>query len=63
MYRRYFTDVVKCMQTEMLELKKLIYLYIINYARMYMLCLSLSSYSDPVSMCFSLLASLRSFVR
>ena len=28
-----FTDVVKSMQTENIELKKLIYLYIINYAR------------------------------
>jgi AP-1 complex subunit beta-1 len=28
-----FTDVVKSMQTENLELKKLVYLYIINYAR------------------------------
>lgn len=28
-----FTDVVKSMQTDNIELKKLIYLYIINYAR------------------------------
>ena len=28
-----FTDVVKSMQTDNLELKKLVYLYIINYAR------------------------------
>ncbi len=28
-----FTDVVKSMQTDDIELKKLIYLYIINYAR------------------------------
>ncbi|CAG9460990.1 unnamed protein product [Pedinophyceae sp. YPF-701] len=28
-----FTDVVNCMQTEDLELKKLVYLYIINYAK------------------------------
>ena len=28
-----FTDVVNCMQTENLELKKLVYLYLINYAR------------------------------
>ncbi|KAF3650436.1 hypothetical protein FXO38_17166 [Capsicum annuum] len=28
-----FTDVVSCMQTEKLELKKLVYLYIINYAK------------------------------
>ncbi|XP_022720638.1 beta-adaptin-like protein B [Durio zibethinus] len=27
-----FTDVVNCMQTENLELKKLVYLYLINYA-------------------------------
>ena len=28
-----FTDVVNCMQTENLELKKLVYLYLINYAK------------------------------
>ncbi|KAM0945034.1 putative clathrin/coatomer adaptor, adaptin-like, armadillo-like helical, AP complex subunit beta [Dioscorea sansibarensis] len=28
-----FTDVVNCMQTENLELKKLVYLYLVNYAR------------------------------
>ncbi|KAL5997024.1 hypothetical protein ACLOJK_007950 [Asimina triloba] len=28
-----FTDVVNCMQTESLELKKLVYLYLINYAK------------------------------
>jgi AP-1 complex subunit beta-1 len=28
-----FTDVVKCMQTQNLELKKLVYLYIMNYAK------------------------------
>ena len=28
-----FTDVIKCMQTDNIELKKLVYLYIINYAR------------------------------
>lgn len=28
-----FTDVVRCMQTENLELKKLVYLYLINYAK------------------------------
>ncbi|VFQ82846.1 unnamed protein product [Cuscuta campestris] len=28
-----FTDVVNCMQTETLELKKLVYLYLINYAK------------------------------
>ena len=28
-----FTDVVNCMQTEDLELKKLVYLYLINYAK------------------------------
>lgn len=28
-----FTDVVNCIQTENLELKKLVYLYLINYAK------------------------------
>lgn len=28
-----FADVVNCMQTENLELKKLVYLYLINYAK------------------------------
>lgn len=28
-----FTDVVNCMQTENMELKKLVYLYLINYAK------------------------------
>ncbi|CAM9847346.1 unnamed protein product, partial [Discosporangium mesarthrocarpum] len=28
-----FTDVVNCMQTENIELKKLVYLYLINYAK------------------------------
>jgi len=28
-----FTDVVNCMMTENLELKKLVYLYLINYAK------------------------------
>jgi len=28
-----FTDVLKCVETEDLELKKLVYLYIINYAK------------------------------
>lgn len=28
-----FTDVVKCMNTQNLELKKLVYLYIMNYAK------------------------------
>ena len=28
-----FPNVVKCIQTENLELKKLVYLYVINYAR------------------------------
>lgn len=28
-----FTDVLNCMQTENLELKKLVYLYLINYAK------------------------------
>lgn len=28
-----FTDVVNCVQTDNLELKKLVYLYIINYAK------------------------------
>uniref|UniRef100_A0A7N0VFT3 Beta-adaptin-like protein n=1 Tax=Kalanchoe fedtschenkoi TaxID=63787 RepID=A0A7N0VFT3_KALFE len=28
-----FTDVVNCMQTETMELKKLVYLYLINYAK------------------------------
>jgi AP-1 complex subunit beta-1 len=28
-----FTDVVNCMQTDNLELKKLVYLYLINYAK------------------------------
>ncbi|XP_058008909.1 beta-adaptin-like protein C [Hevea brasiliensis] len=28
-----FTDVVNCMQTEILELKTLVYLYLINYAK------------------------------
>ncbi len=28
-----FTDVIKCMQTDNIEIKKLVYLYIINYAR------------------------------
>lgn len=28
-----FPDVVKCIQTDNLELKKLVYLYVINYAR------------------------------
>ena len=28
-----FTDVVNCMQTENLELKKLVYLYLMNYAK------------------------------
>ncbi|KAF3630347.1 hypothetical protein FXO38_27204 [Capsicum annuum] len=28
-----FTDVVNCMQTENVELKKLVYLYLINYAK------------------------------
>ena len=28
-----FADVVNCMQTNDLELKKLVYLYVINYAR------------------------------
>eukprot|EP00959_Pyramimonas_sp_CCMP1952_P137315 2873647-Pyramimonas_sp.AAC.1 len=28
-----FPDVVNCMQTENLELKKLVYLYLINYAK------------------------------
>lgn len=28
-----FPDVVNCMQTEDLELKKLVYLYLINYAK------------------------------
>ena len=28
-----FTDVTMCMQTDNLELKKLVYLYLINYAK------------------------------
>lgn len=28
-----FTDVVNCMQTDNLELKKLVYLYLMNYAK------------------------------
>lgn len=28
-----FTDVLKCVETDDLELKKLVYLYIINYAK------------------------------
>ena len=28
-----FTDVINCIQTENLELKKLVYLYLINYAK------------------------------
>ncbi len=28
-----FTDVVNCMQTPNVELKKLVYLYLINYAK------------------------------
>ncbi|KAJ1498037.1 beta-adaptin [Coelomomyces lativittatus] len=28
-----FTDVLKCMQTEDLELKKLVYLYLMNYSK------------------------------
>ena len=28
-----FPDVVNCMQTENLELKKLVYLYLMNYAK------------------------------
>ncbi len=28
-----FTDVLKCVETEDIELKKLVYLYIINYAK------------------------------
>ena len=28
-----FTDVVNCMQTDNVELKKLVYLYLINYAK------------------------------
>ena len=28
-----FTDVTRCMQTDNLELKKLVYLYLINYAK------------------------------
>ena len=28
-----FTDVVNCIQTDNLELKKLVYLYLINYAK------------------------------
>lgn len=28
-----FTDVLNCMQTHNLELKKLVYLYVMNYAK------------------------------
>lgn len=28
-----FTDVVNCMQTDNVELKKLVYLYLMNYAK------------------------------
>ena len=28
-----FTDVINCIQTDNLELKKLVYLYLINYAK------------------------------
>ena len=28
-----FTDVLKCVETDDIELKKLVYLYIINYAK------------------------------
>jgi len=28
-----FTDVVNCMQTDNVEMKKLVYLYLINYAK------------------------------
>ena len=33
MYSSLFADVVNCMQTDNLELKKLVYLYLMNYAK------------------------------
>ncbi len=32
-YSQLFPDVVNCMQTDNLELKKLVYLYLMNYAK------------------------------
>ena len=32
-YSSLFADVVNCMQTDNLELKKLVYLYLMNYAK------------------------------
>lgn len=33
LYSQLFPDVVNCMQTDNLELKKLVYLYLMNYAK------------------------------
>lgn len=32
-FRSLFPDVINCMQTDNLELKKLVYLYLMNYAK------------------------------
>jgi len=53
-----FTDVVNCIQTDNLELKKLVYLYIINYAKTQpdLALLAVNTFvkdaNDPVRMLF-----------
>lgn len=53
-----FTDVVNCIQTDNLELKKLVYLYIINYAKSQpdLALLAVNTFvkdaNDPVSILF-----------
>lgn len=50
-----FTDVVNCMQTENLELKKLVYLYLINYAKSHP-DLAILAVNTFVKVCISSLA-------
>ena len=55
-----FTDVINCIQTENLELKKLVYLYLINYAKTQpeLALLAVNTFvrdaNDPVSRHFSI---------
>ena len=50
-----FPDVVNCMQTDNLELKKLVYLYLMNYAKsqpdMAIMAVSLTHHYSVLYMC------------
>ena len=54
-YSALFPDVVNCMQTDNLELKKLVYLYLMNYAKSQpdMAILAVNTFVKVCANCFS----------